>query len=80
MAALDAHRTWLETTHSGNARQRARIAEELRGELRQALYDAASEELGAKIEETLRQVEGRSIDPYTATEALVGAFRDRDKA
>jgi LAO/AO transport system kinase len=73
--ALDDHRAWVEGTASGRARREARLAEELREGLREALIDAAVHDLGPRVDEALREVESRTLDPYTATERLVEAFR-----
>jgi LAO/AO transport system kinase len=75
--ALDRHRAWVDGTEAGRARRRARLAEELRDALREALIDAAVHDLGARIDAALRDVEARTIDPYTATERLVDSFRAR---
>jgi LAO/AO transport system kinase len=74
-AGLDRHRVWLETTESGKARRKERLAEEVRDGLREALVDAAVHALGASIDEAVRAVDAREKDPYTATEELVEAFR-----
>jgi hypothetical protein len=34
-------------------------------------------DLGDRIDEAVRAVDARSVDPYTATERLVAAFRAR---
>jgi LAO/AO transport system kinase len=52
-----------------------RLAEELRESLREALIDAAVAELGAGIDVAVAAIEGREVDPYTATERLAEAFR-----
>jgi LAO/AO transport system kinase len=72
---LERHRIWLETSNAGRARRRARLAEELRDGLREALVDAALQSLGPRIDEAVRQVEEREKDPYSATEDLVDAFK-----
>jgi LAO/AO transport system kinase len=72
---LDHHRAWLEGSEAGRARRRARLAEEVRDGLREALVEAAVQELGPRIEEAVRKVDAREVDPYTATEELVAAFR-----
>jgi LAO/AO transport system kinase len=77
VAALDRHRAWLEGTDAGKARRRQRLAEEVRDALREALIDAATHDLGASLDEAARAVEERAIDPYTAIERLVDAFRRR---
>lgn len=73
--ALERHRQWLESTPAGAIRKRVRLAEEVRDSLREALIDAALHDLGSRIDETVRAVETRAIDPYTATEELVATFR-----
>jgi LAO/AO transport system kinase len=75
--ALERHREWLEGTDAGRARRRARLSEELRDGLREALVEAAVHELGPRIEDAVRKVDAREVDPYTATEDLVAAFRRR---
>ena len=75
--ALAAHRTWLDGTTRGRERRRARLTEELRETLREALIDAAVFDLGPRIDAAVRDVEARAVDPYTATERLVGEFRTR---
>jgi LAO/AO transport system kinase len=72
---LECHKIWLETSDSGRTRRRARLAEEVRDGLREALVDAALHSLGPRIEEAVRQVEAREKDPYTATEDLVLSFK-----
>jgi LAO/AO transport system kinase len=72
---LDRHKAWLEGSEAGRARRRARLAEEVRDGLREALVEAAVHELGPRIEEAVKKVDAREVDPYTATEELVAAFR-----
>ncbi len=72
---LERHKAWLDGSDAGRARRRARLAEEVREGLREALVEAAIDELGPRIEATVKSVEARQIDPYSATEALVSAFR-----
>jgi LAO/AO transport system kinase len=75
--ALDRHRAWVIGTAAGQARRRVRAAEELRESLREALIESAASELGAGIDEAVASIEARALDPYTATESLVAAFRAR---
>ncbi len=75
VAALDRHHRWIQTTESGRARRRARLAEEVREGLREALIEAATHALRAEIDEAVRAVDARELDPYTATEQLIDAFR-----
>ncbi|HLK39767.1 MAG TPA: methylmalonyl Co-A mutase-associated GTPase MeaB [Polyangiaceae bacterium] len=77
VAALDRHREWLEQTEAGRARRRGRLVEELRDTLREALIDAAVHDLASRIDAAVEQVETRAVDPYTAIEDLVAAFRAR---
>jgi LAO/AO transport system kinase len=77
VAALDGHRAWLEGTDAGKARRRERLSEEVRDALREALIDAATHDLGSSLDEAARAVEERAMDPYTAIEQLVDAFRRR---
>jgi LAO/AO transport system kinase len=78
VAALDAHHAWVDGTEAGRARHRARLVEEVRDALRQALIEAATHDLGPQIDAAVRDVDARAIDPYTATERLVDAFRRRE--
>jgi LAO/AO transport system kinase len=75
--SLEKHRTWLEGTEQGRARRRARLADEVRESLREALIDAASHDLRAEIEQAVQDVDARRADPYGAIERLVAAFRAR---
>lgn len=77
VAALDRHRAWVEGTEAGRARRLARMTEEVREALREGLIDAAVQDLGDRIDAAAREVDARSVDPYTATERLVAAFRAR---
>ncbi len=75
VAALERHREWVVGTAPGRARKHARLAEEVRETLREALIDAATEDLAAELDAAVQAVESRAIDPYTATERLIEAFR-----
>jgi LAO/AO transport system kinase len=77
---LEGHKVWLEGSEAGRARRRARLAEEVRDGLREALVEAAVHTLGPRIEEAVRKVDAREVDPYTATEELVLAFREGQSA
>jgi epoxyqueuosine reductase/LAO/AO transport system ATPase len=77
VTALERHRSWLEGTERGRSRRRARLGEEVREGLREALIDAATHDLRDALDAAVRDVEGRAADPYTATEKLVAAFRGR---
>jgi LAO/AO transport system kinase len=75
--ALDRHKAWLDGTAAGRARRHLRLAEELRESLRETLIEAATTALGSEIERAVSDVEKKTIDPYTATEQLLAAFRAR---
>jgi LAO/AO transport system kinase len=77
VTALERHRVWIESTTRGQDRRRARLAEQLRESLRESLIEAAVHDLGPRIDEAVHAVDSRSVDPYTATEQLVAAFRAR---
>lgn len=77
VASLDRHRAWAEGTDAGRARRASRLSEEVREALREALIGAAVHDLRAQIDRAVHDVDARRIDPYTATERLVGAFRER---
>jgi LAO/AO transport system kinase len=72
--ALEKHHAWITGTDAGRARRHERLAEELRETLREALIDAAMDKLGGAIDDAVRAVESKTIDPYTATEELVARF------
>ena len=74
---LQRHAAWASGTEAGRARRKARLAEEMRETLREALIDAAAHDLGPALDDAVREVETRGVDPYTATERLVAAFRAR---
>jgi LAO/AO transport system kinase len=75
LEALERHHAWVAHTDAGKARRHVRLAEELRETLREALIDAATNDLGPAIDDAVKAVESKSLDPYTATERLVQRFR-----
>lgn len=75
VAGLERHHAWIESTEAGRERRRARLFEEVRESLREALIDAAAASLSAEIEEAARAVDARTLDPYTASERLVARFK-----
>ena len=77
VTALERHRAWVDGTASGKARRRARLAEQVRESLRESLIEAAVHDLGASLDEAVLAVDSRAVDPYTAIERLVVAFRAR---
>lgn len=72
--SLDAHRAWLDTER-GQTHWTNKQADQLRTFLREALVDAAVQNLGARIDDMARRVAAREIDPYSASAELVDAFR-----
>jgi LAO/AO transport system kinase len=74
LARLDEHRAWLAGPR-GQQRLAQRQQEQLRGFLRETLVDEATSALGQRIEEAAARVFRREVDPYTASEELVAAFR-----
>ena len=77
VAALERHAAWVAGTEAGKARRHARLVEELRESLRETLIDAATASLAGELEASVAAVEARTLDPYTATERLLGRFRQR---
>ncbi len=75
--AVARHRAWLEETAPGRARRRERLSLELREGLREALIHEADRSLRADLDEAVRGVEAKEVDPYTATERLIQVFRAR---
>ncbi|MCC6524108.1 MAG: methylmalonyl Co-A mutase-associated GTPase MeaB [Polyangiaceae bacterium] len=73
--ALEAHRAWLHGTEAGAARRRERLSEAMRQDLRAALLDAALRAIGPEVERAVAKVAAREIDPYSAADELVAAFR-----
>jgi LAO/AO transport system kinase len=74
-AAIAKHHTWVMDTEAGRARRAQRLGDELREALREALIEAASESLASEIERAVNDVAERTIDPYTAIDQLLRAFR-----
>ena len=77
VGALDRHKAWLDGTETGRLGRRLRLAEELREALRETLIEAATDALGGALDQAVLDVEQKTIDPYTATEQLLAAFRAR---
>ncbi len=75
LAMLEKHRVWLSDTVAGAARRRARLKDAMHTHLRDALTDAAMTALGGEIDQAIEAVDRREIDPYSASERLVEAFR-----
>ncbi|WP_437683275.1 methylmalonyl Co-A mutase-associated GTPase MeaB [Sorangium sp. So ce131] len=72
---LERHRAWLLGTEEGAARQEERLREAMHVQLRDALTDAAVAALGPALDAAVHAVSRREVDPYTASERLVEAFR-----
>lgn len=78
-SALERHRDWLASTEAGRTRRIQRLAEEVRESLREALIEEATSALGAELDEAVRSVADRTVDPYSAIEQLLARFRGRTK-
>ena len=76
-AMLEQHRVWLEGTEAGATRRRERLREAMDAHLRDALSQAALASLAGEIERAVDAVASRALDPYSAAEQLVAAFRSR---
>jgi LAO/AO transport system kinase len=72
---LEQHRAWLLGTGAGAARLEQRLREAMHVQLRDALTDAAVAALGPALEAAVHAVARREVDPYTASQRLVEAFR-----
>ena len=72
---LDRHRVWMSDTALGRQRREARLRDAMHVQLRDALVDDALVTLGPSLDEAVRAVSRREIDPYTASERLIEAFR-----
>jgi len=77
LAMLQKHRAWLDTTELGAARRAGRLAEAMHTHLRDALIDEALRTLGGELDAAVAAVGRRELDPYSAAERLVAAFRGR---
>lgn len=77
LAMLERHRAWLQGTPAGAARREARLREAMHTHLRDALIDEALRVLGGDIDRAAAEVARRAVDPYSAAEDLVAAFRRR---
>jgi LAO/AO transport system kinase len=75
LAKLEQHRAWLTGTPEGGERRKQRLREAMHVELREALTEAAVSALGPAIEASVTEVATYKVDPYTAAERLVDAFR-----
>jgi LAO/AO transport system kinase len=72
---LEAHRRWLMDTPAGQERRMVRLREAMRTQLRNTLIEHAIGAMGQQIEDAVQSVAQRQLDPYTASEQLVAAFR-----
>lgn len=73
---LDAHYQWLRSTPQGTTRVALRLREQMYNEMRDALVEAAIRDIHETIEAVVGQVAAREIDPYSACEHLVNAFKN----
>ena len=72
---LEDHRAWLQGTTAGAHRLDQRLHAAMFTQLRDALIDAAVASIGSSLDDAVRAVAKREIDPYTAAERLVDLFR-----
>ncbi len=77
LVMLQQHRAWLDGTELGAARRAARLAQSMHAHLRDALIDEALRTLGGELDAAVAAVGRRELDPYSAAERLVAAFRGR---
>lgn len=76
-AMLEQHRAWLTDTEAGASRRRERLREGMDALFRDALTHEALGALEGAIEQAVDAVARRELDPYSAAEQLVAAFRRR---
>jgi LAO/AO transport system kinase len=76
---LAEHQKWLRSSTVGAERMRLRLQEQMHWQMREALIDAAIRDIGEGIDEAVEQVAQRKLDPYSACEQLVDAFRRRHR-
>ncbi len=74
VAACDAHRAHLDTTDDGARKRVARAREELAVIFRDTLLGVAAQRVGAAQEAAVARLLAREDDPYSVSEALVGAL------
>jgi len=79
-ARIEEHRAWLATAAEGQERTRRRAREQLYNEIRDALVEAAIRDMGTEIDAIASRVIQREVDPYTACDAVITAFRGRGRA
>jgi LAO/AO transport system kinase len=72
LVELDAHGAWLSQSESGRARRAARERLWLISFLRDVVADAALAELGPLLDELARKIAEKLLDPYEASEKLLG--------
>jgi LAO/AO transport system kinase len=75
VAALEAHKAWLDGTEQGRARRLHRLGEAMKNQLRNALLEQAEVEMHDAIEQAVARVARRETDPYSAAEELVARFK-----
>jgi len=77
VASIERHRIWATETARGRARRVERLSQEIREALREALIEEATRSLGDALDLAVHEVETKAVDPYTATERLIAAFKAR---
>jgi LAO/AO transport system kinase len=74
--AIEQHRAWLGT-EQGRTRAARQAHDQLLAQFRDTLIEEALDTLGPQIDEAAASVGAKKIDPYSASEALIGTFRKR---
>jgi LAO/AO transport system kinase len=74
--AIEQHRVWLDTDQ-GKERRARQAHDQLLAQFRDTLIEEALDTLGAQIDQMAADVGDKKLDPYSASEALIGAFRKR---
>jgi len=75
LAQLDEHRHWVRESEPGRQRRLARLSESMRNQLRNTLLAYAELEMGSAIDDAVKRVAEKELDPYTAAEELVERFQ-----
>jgi LAO/AO transport system kinase len=73
------HQRWCTGSARGLARRRERLAEELRGRVREALVIEMLERHRAELDATAERVQRGELDPYAATRTLIERWLEPPK-
>ncbi len=72
--AIEQHRAWLDT-EQGRTRRARQQQDQLLAQFRDTLIEEALDTLGPRIAEAAARVGEKQLDPYSASEELIAAFR-----